>query len=333
MIFMAVSISPIAIHTSTNLQVDGSIGVLMNGLFAIVILLVLSSAARNAFNYIILFFATFFLATGKQEWSFVLVIALFMTILYTCYIRKKDQSVPKLDPSIAIAIISGLLAGHITSYLIGPQSYMDAFDVLWQFSRAEYLLSGQIEPERWITITSSRMQWICTVAALAAISSILVFGRLKKLKPLELLIWLYGLGLFGAFFMSSNSPSPRYFAPSLVTLTIAIVAISPTNLSKCVFVAITTLIILMFATSGIYLYNNIVKKTQKPYFDASEIALKPGQIAILSTAQAWNKPDIDFVNYNAGKKAAERYAAKYNKTLYPENFSWWSDSIGKKSPE
>jgi len=321
-IFLAVAISPIAIDTSANLQVDGSVGVLMSGLFAIAILYFLSSTTRNTFSYIMLFAATFFLATGKQEWSMVLVIALIITAVYTCYAQKKFQSSQSLDKPVVIAILSGLAAGHLFSYLICPQNYMGAFTVLWQFSRVENLLSGQIETERWISLTLSRLRWICTIAALAVISGIFIFRRLKVLKPLELLIWLYGIGLFCAFVISNWNHESRYFAPALITLTIATIAVFPPDISKNTLAVTSVLLILMLAVSGIFLYNNIVRKPLKPYFDSSEIALKPGQIAILSTAQAWNRPEIDFANYNSRQEGVERFAEKHNKTLYPEDFVW-----------
>ena len=82
------------------------------------------------------------------------------------------------------------------------------------------------------------------------------------------------------------------------------------------------LILMMFTSSGIYLYNNLIKKSMKPYFDATKIKLKPGQIAVLSTGDAWNKLDIDFVNVDTGQHGVENYAEKYNRTLYPENHKW-----------
>lgn len=317
-IFLVVTVSPIAIFTSANLQIDGSVGVLMNGLFAITLLPFLSYSPKRSFNYILVFFATLFLSTGKQEWSVVLMVALGLTTLYIYFLRKKALTNSKPDYVIALIIFSGISVGHIISYYLSPQNYLGAFQVFWNFSRAEEILSGQIKIERWLSLTSLRLQWIFTLAGLTAISSLLIFHKRRQIKPIELLIWLYGMGLFGAYFISNWNPEPRYFAPALMILIIATIIMFPPALPKRLSIAISSLIVSMLISSVVFLYGGIVKVPLKPYFDAAEYNnLRSDQVAVLSTAKGWNKLDIDFINKSIGSKGIKKLANNKGKKLYP----------------
>ena len=332
-LFIAVAVSPVAIFTSANLQLDGSVGVLMNGVFALGLLFFLSSNSKKAIKYILLFASSFFLATGKQEWSMILLAAIFLVAIYLAIIRIRNSAKISQDIFMLLTVTGGLVAGNIFSYFIGPENYIGGFEVFWNFSRIGDLAEGKVESGRWIQLTLSRLEWTDTLMALIAISGFFVFIKRKEIKIAEILLWVYGLGLFAGYSISIWNAEPRYFAPSLIVMTATVIAIFPPRISAKSMVFIAPIILIMFATSAKFLHKTITELPSRPYFDASKIKLQPDQIAILSTANAWNKPDIDFINNSHSKEGIEETAEMYNKTLYPEDYVWPGYSIKKKSPE
>ncbi|MCZ6852262.1 MAG: hypothetical protein O7F17_11525, partial [Planctomycetota bacterium] len=75
-IVAAAAASPIAVVTSTELQVDGSVGALMVGVMAAATCLAARGVLPVSVTYATLFIAAAVLGLGKQEWSLALVAAL-----------------------------------------------------------------------------------------------------------------------------------------------------------------------------------------------------------------------------------------------------------------
>jgi hypothetical protein len=328
-LLFAVAVSPVGLATSTNLQVDGSIGAAMTGLVGLALLLVLRNGRLNLINGIVLFVTTFFLATGKQEWSIIFVAALLISICYLLFLRSHDKQSIRNDITLIVIIFTALIAGNIYSYFLSPYAYTESFWVMRYFSGADELVSGNVTAQRmlWMKRIIAKLPWMCTSSALAVIFAVLSFYKRKWPKPVEFLLVVFGCGLLGGYFIANNSSEPRYFAPSLMILTIATIAIFPQTLSRRYVVIISVITMLMFASTGIFYYNNTIKKPVKPYFDASTVKLEAGEAAIISTGSAWNKKGLDFVNYDAGKAWAKTYAERYNKKLYPQDITWSSSDI------
>ena len=319
-VFIAVVISPISVKTASHLQVDNTTGALMAAIFSMVVLLILSSGLKGKLAHTSLFAATAFFAMGKQEWSMVLLIALFVTAGYLCVLRIKTSANVRSDVLMLLTIFGGLVAGNIISYLIAPESYIGGLGVFWRHSRIEAIASGRLGFDSWFRLTLLKLKWMCTGIALIAISIILAFNKIKQLKPLEILLLLFGIGLFAVFFISVSNTNARYYVPSLIVMSFVIIAIFPDKLSRKTTVAIGVIVVMMYATSGVYLFYKIGIEEPKAYFDPSQVTLAPGQVAILPTADAWNKPQIDFVGYNMGRSAVRIFADRHNKTLWPEDF-------------
>ncbi|MBW8015193.1 MAG: hypothetical protein FVQ82_03330 [Planctomycetes bacterium] len=322
LLLLAVAVSPTAIKTSVRLQIDGGVGILMNALFAAALLFIAKSDKRTFFRYVLLFCATFYLAAGKQEWSIILLTAIFAVGMFLLFTRLLMRQQFNHEPKILAIIIVGIIAGNICSYLIGPVNYMGAFGVIRDFSRIENVASNDISFMDWVRLRSSMTFWICTIIALITLSSIFVLQNIKKIRPPELLIWIYGLGLFGAFFFSKASLDPRHFAPSLIILTFAVIALFPKKTAAKTFAAISIILFAMFASTGLHLFVSNFVNPIRPHFDPSTLNLKADEIAILSPAQAWNKTDIDFINHFMGKRGVEDTAKKLNKKLYPPDYAW-----------
>ena len=290
----------------------------MNGAFALAILFFLSGNSKNATKYILLFAGSFLLAAGKQEWSMVLLAALFVVAIYLYVNRVRNSAKISQDVFMLLTVTAGLVTGNIFSYFIDPGNYIAGLEVFWRFSRVSDLTEGKVESGRWILLTLGRLEWTDTIIALIAISGISVFIKRKEIKASEILLWVYGLGLFAGYSISIWNSEPRYFAPSLIVMTAAVIAVFPPKISAKFMVLTASLILLMCATSVKFLHKTVTERSSRPYFDASQIKLQPDQIAILSTAKAWNKLDIDFVNSSNSKEGIERTAERFNKTLLYE---------------
>jgi len=320
LIFIGVVISPVSVKSSTALQVDNTTGALMLVIFSMVILFILSDGLKGKAAHIFLLAATVFLAMGKQEWSMVLLIALLATTVCLFVLRMKTSANIRPDILLLLTILAGVVAGNIFSYLAGPYGYVGGLRVFWDHSRVEEIASGGVGFDLWLRLTCLKLKWMCTVIGLIAISLILALNKFKQLKGLEILLILFGIGLFGAYFISVCNINARYYIPSLVVTMFAIIALFPTKLTRKTTIAISVIVIMMFATSGVYLLYKIGIEEPKPYFDASRVSLAPNQIAVLSPADAWNKPQIDFLSYYMGRPNVERLASEYNKRLWPEDF-------------
>lgn len=312
-----------------RLHLDGTVGILMTALFAAALLFIAKSAKRTSFHYVLLFCATFYLATGKQEWSIILLTAIFVVGMFLLFTRFLTRQQFNPEPKILATIIAGIIAGNFCSYFIGPINYMGGFGVIWSFSRIENTLSNNIDFMDWVQLRSGIIFWLCTIIALIALSSIIVAQNIKKIRLPELLIWTYGIGLFGTFFFSKAGLDLRHFAPSLIVLTFAVIALFPSNVSGKTFAAISLILFAMYTSTLLHVSIGTFIKPLRPHFDASTLDLKDDEIAILSPAQGWNKPEINFISYFMGKGSVERKAQMLNKKLYPKDYQWPED----KSPQ
>jgi hypothetical protein len=263
----------------------------------------------------------------------ILLAALFVVAIYLTIIRIRNSAKISSDVFMLLTVTGGIIAGNIFSYFLAPDAYVGGLDIFWRFSQVGDIAEGKVDFGRWIPVTLGKLEWTDTVIALITISGILLFMKRKEIKAAEILLWVYGLGFFTTYSISFWISEPRYFTPSMIVMTAAIIALFPPKIPAKSMAVIAAITLVMFATSAKFLHKTITELPSRSYFDASQIKLRPDQIAILSTAKAWNKFEIDFVSNEHGKESNERIAEIHNKTLYPEDYYGPDYSIKIKSLE
>ena len=171
----------------------------------------------------------------------------------------------------------------------------------------------------WFQITLQRLPWTSTLVLLCAI---LLFGlRERRWRPqsLEVLLLIYGLGLFGCFFVSSWNSHGRYFAPSLVVLSASCAVILPAKWSrkgKRFVLAFATLIFLhMAAFIALNTYRYVIHTPEVPVLPSVE----PDEVPMLPTSYTWNKPELDFVNNSLSHNDAKTLVEAHGKHLFLSN--------------
>ncbi|MFH1491634.1 MAG: hypothetical protein ABII06_22210 [Pseudomonadota bacterium] len=309
-------VSPLAVQTSCQLQIDNSVGVLMNGVFALT-LFWFSLRGRNDFRArAVLFAASAFLALGKQEWTAVLLMALGLWLLYLFLLRQRTGE--NLSPffSFTKLVIAGLAVGHVVSSAYDPENYWEGMFLMW-ILRDSTIASGSKSLHKFLVSLEYRMIFLFTLLALAGIGALLMRSGRKKPHPYLVLLIFFGLGLFGAFFLvGRNSMELRYFAPSLAVLTVACVALLPRVTRGRVSAGLWVLMGAMILHAAGFGFLQVQQVPHPPAI-LKEIAVaaerKPG-VPYISSAAAWNKPEIDFVSSSMSWEEALIVVKRHGKT-------------------
>jgi len=313
-IIAGVIVAPIAVVTSLQLQVDGSVGVIMNGLLALVLMVRARNDHPGRWFLPALFLSTVFLSTGKQEWTIVLSIAVVMWAGYLVLARLKWQESVSAEFGMIAIILLGMFLGHLHSFSVDPENYLGGMGIIVRMTHTQTVASDAAGAD-WLKRTSRRLPMLLTpIALIVAIGTLAVF-QLKRIKPTHVFLALFGFGLFGAFFVSNWETDPRYFAPSLAVLTMSVVSLFPDYLPKRLGFVMVGIAIFMFGHTAKDFYNGR-KMVCEPNWLAHGTQQQPGSLLILSTAQGWNKPGVDFAGSSLGFEGAQDFASQYVKNVH-----------------
>jgi NADH:ubiquinone oxidoreductase subunit 6 (subunit J) len=316
----AVAASPIAVRTSTQLQTDGSVGVLMCGSVALGIVWV-TRRRDQKLPFIYLFLTAVFLGTGKQEWTMVLALAIVGWLGYLTLQKVRDRK-RELRPYawIAAVIVAGLTAGSLTAWAYDSVNYWGGFNVLQRTSAVATIVTGENATQQWFDGTVARLPDLFTVFALMAIIATITIARRRFYDPQEALLLLFGCALFAGYFFSYwNFDDPRYFAPCLIVLmTLAVSMLEGLgrgeqrqgwriHLPKAV---ISMFLVAMTLQSSLFLAkqnpNRPPSAGPPEYLDC---------IPLLPSAFAWNRPALDFVGSGLDRSGASGFLKQHGATL------------------
>lgn len=130
LLILAVAISPLAVSTSTGLQIDAGPGILMVSILPVVILAFQQGWITGP-SFVALA-GVGALATGlsKQEWSLALLAAIAATLAYTRLLRCGDQYKRNFAFVVLGSTLSGLVLGNLLSYWYDSINYTGGFNVM-----------------------------------------------------------------------------------------------------------------------------------------------------------------------------------------------------------
>jgi hypothetical protein len=286
----------------------------MNGLLGLLLLVRARRSVSAPWFLSALLLATFFLSLGKQEWSIVLVIALTMWGGYLAFLKLRSEQDVTAEAAMLGVMFVGLVLGHLYSYKVDPVNYLGGSDLIVQMTKTQ-TVAAESGFDVWRKRTGRRLPMLLTNLALIGAAGVVAIPRWKSLPPTSLLLLLFGLGLFGAFFVSSWETDPRYFAPSLLVLTMSVVAFFPQAISWRTQMTLAGIILFVFGHSA-YLFVRSRPMITEPNWLARGPQQQENSILLLPTGQGWNKPGIDFAGSSLGFEGAIGFAKKYGKSVH-----------------
>jgi hypothetical protein len=195
---------PLLVGGSIQPQLDGSWGAMICAGAAALLIAAASAGGRKAQ----LFSATagFLAAIGKTEWALALLAAALAAAAVQFFVRREQWEV-------SVAVVAGILAGSVLSYLLDPTNFLRGFELMHRFATA---------PADWNAVLAMRWPWIRPVVGLAVAACVVAIISWRQLlsQPLILTVFLWGLALFGGFFLTawSGDGFPRYFCPAAILL-------------------------------------------------------------------------------------------------------------------
>lgn len=203
--------TPLAMGASIQPQLDGSIGVLLLGLAG----WLLTSAQATGVRIPAFAAAGVLIGLGRHEWAMVFGLAAALLLVFDLIVRGNAVRA-------YLAALLGIAAGVAISLAVSNQDYMMGFGLM----RRIYYRDGV----NLAQILSSQISFVLPVVALLVAASIaLLRGGLTSIAARcgTALILIGAIGILVGF-MASGWPGdgfPRYYAPSLVLATYALVGI------------------------------------------------------------------------------------------------------------
>ncbi|MCZ6493160.1 MAG: hypothetical protein O6933_03685, partial [Planctomycetota bacterium] len=310
-IVAAAAASPIAVVTSTELQVDGSVGALMVGVMAAATCLAARGVLPVSVTYATLFIAAAVLGLGKQEWSLALVAALGLWFPALFALRKWTGRTIRLHVVAAAVILVGLLLGNLLSYLYDPENWLGGIGVMRRIAGRATIATGA-GTSHWLEVTAERLNDLATIFALGVCLLILLARHIKTVEPYALLGLFLAGGLFGGYFISSWASYPRYFAPSLLAMAFTLLAVLPANPDRVAQRVLLATAMVLVLHSAVFIAGRIGSTPRQVHLPES---VSRECVSLLQAGDVWNKPDIDFVARSLGPEGAKAHLARYGKTL------------------
>lgn len=201
--------TPLLLGASIQPQVDGSVGVMLIG-FAAFILVAWQGRSRETAAFLV---AGILIGLGRIEWALAFAVAALAVL------AAQVMLVARAPRYLPLVFVVGLAAGSALSYLTSPADYLSGVDVMRRISATS---NGSLE--------AARQQRPLMTPALILAAAAVGFGapRLRKLltdASGALILGLGGVGVIVGFAASnwSGDGFPRYYAPALVALAYAVV--------------------------------------------------------------------------------------------------------------
>lgn len=207
--------TPLAVSASIQPQVDGSVGVLLLGTAAT--LLVLGDIKQPAAHFRFLM-AGLLAGLGKHEWALALAVAA-LGVSIMCSV---DASYRRRSGAAFAMFLIGLLLAVALSYAASPSDYRAGFGVMANIFERTGGELWALQPAQW--------PFTVPVVALVLIDGVFIVTVLRPLirtMPGLLLAYFAATAIAIGYGVSGwhGDNFPRYFAPPLVMLTLVFAAL------------------------------------------------------------------------------------------------------------
>lgn len=292
---------PGSLLNTTNINIDATVAVLAAGSVCAAVLLFRNPALPRIPLFLFLFLASFFSGFGKNELSLVYMLAL-GAIAVAVVLGRLFGSFRDVREPLLILLVAALanLAGNLFNYSFDPINYQAGWGILQsRSSQASLFVTRDVVA--WLKMTLERLPflfihllyWIVLVYAL--------WRRRRELDFQLLFYFVYASALFFGFFFSYSEVGSRYFEPSFIVLVFGFVVAFPVlDIPVSFRRTFLVLAVLIAIHSSAEIITTIVRQVQNPTlrqtrFVLPEEVVQTGCMPILEQADAFNRPEIDYV--------------------------------------
>ena len=314
MLLFVAMLSPLAIKVSTDLQTDNTAGVVFCGAGALLFVLAVLGTRQKTIQTLLLLGGGILAGLGKQEWSFALLPAIFLTGLYL-FIRK--GKIGPVSPVPLYFITAGLLVGNLASYLLDPENYLEGIFFMLKLSNMTSLSQTSWSFSRWLDIMSFRLPFLPILLILILLIVCSILKEKSMPDPVLCVTALFGCFLFVGYILSEHSAKLRYFAPSLTVLTVAAIALLPAPMPgwyRRVFAGCLAVVLL---TTAVFLYGCGPDRNESlEWIQSGQYQPQDSVVLHIDDAAVWNKPAFDYIIKNLNYENSKQIlSARYGKTL------------------
>ena len=319
------TITPFSVITSTNLQVDGSVGAFAVGTVGLSLFAFFKTKLPPVFKYGLVLISTFIVGLGKNEWNVALLATLVVCFSYTFLLKLYYHRQVRIEFALLCTLMVGAVLGNIFVYLLDPLNYLGGFDVISRIHSASKI-TGFFD----FLILVLKRSWMILPHLILCVIFLINLGRnISQWHIAVIFLFVYGLFLTGGFFLTQWARFPRYYAPAFMALLFSIVLqfqIQPNIINrKLVGLSFAALLLISFVyiiqTFNLSLYlmdlkerNLGVAVTIEEKEAMSLPAIKPPCIVVTGIAEALHE-DFDYIANSLGRHDIETLADKYGREL------------------
>ncbi|MGO4666592.1 hypothetical protein [Bosea sp. 2RAB26] len=323
---VGLAISPIAIQSTNEFQIDTFQGFLTAAAYAMAVLLVYAGQSKayqpgNLLNVqnLVVVIAAALVALGKNEWALVLAIACICTLValsLSPILWRVDANARTAGLTAVAATVIGLVAGSGLSILVDRELWMSGWGLLFGLIPKFHAFGSSQDSDALWRVTSLRLPFILCHLLLMAYIMLKILVALKRGSPALLLVFLFGFGLFAAFFLSTWGPYPRYFGPAFGVLAVTAVWLLVRENQRSLLDPVFGFALLgVLGWQGIELAtgDNIRQHNQHGIseFRASSADCVP----LIPLEGVYRSPNIDFAHFGWGYEGASAILSRYGRTV------------------
>lgn len=214
-LILYVSTTPLLVGGSIQPQVDGSIGVMVLGVAAL--LIILGAGLRAPQSALILIAGGVTASIGKNEWTLALLASVLVTgAINTVSLINGRNSVTDSKKSLRflLMIVFGAILGSLFSYYASPENFLGGISVMHRLSSNESVSLGQV--------FLHNITWTWPVFLLIVVCTWLIFQNKNSVahKTEVTLLYLWGILLCAGYLFVpwGGDGFPRYYIPSAFIL-------------------------------------------------------------------------------------------------------------------
>lgn len=317
----ALALSPIAIQSSNEFQVDSTFGVIIAGAYALALIAAERSAQRPMLGGGLIVLAAAFIGLGKNEWTLMLLLscaAMMVLLPLGSHLGYCGAEFRKLAVFCLSATLGGLAVGNLASYLFEPTLYTSGWHLLFSMAgKASAFGAGGWA--RLTRVTAERLPFIQVHLVLMAYILWRLVAERDRLSAPLVLASIYGAGLFAAFFLSTWGPFPRYFAPAFSVLCVVAGWLYANDTSPSRIVSVASFLVCgWIAVTGVQLaYGK--ELAERSVFGKRDISamVRPGCAVLIQVDDVYRRKDVDFVHSGWGYEGAVEGAKRYGGVVCP----------------
>ena len=300
--------TPLAVGASVQPQVDGAVGGLLIGTAAF--LMVATEGKRSA--GIAFPIAGVLVGLGRHEWALAFLAAGLGTALLAAILRTGRAG-------LALSFVAGLAVGVGVSVAASPADYMSSFNVMGRV----YAL-----PSSRLALLQRQLPYTAPVLLLGLLAAALAASSLRAVvsaRPGTVVLTAGGIAIAAGFAASGwgGDGFPRYYAPALIALAYAIVAlIRPEAWPRLVRYGALAALVAGTVWNAAWLYDSRVRDVSITSSPGTDLGALRAQLArsaarakaekgvVLEHASIWLYfPDVDFISRDMGPEGGRGFVA------------------------